>query len=172
MWTNENAAATETSRDRLWFFVLLWTVYGISVVLLAPYIFASAAAWTLLPARIFAAAAPFFIWYSRRHRKELERADFHMIYLPFVVWWAAMLAVQLVTWRFCQGRAAFGPYGTDKSLSNFVVEPELALFFAGLPLLRFVVRDQGARDAMGRRLRILAVVAAALVAVLVPGLPE
>lgn len=153
--------------------ILLCVVYVVYAAFFSPYIFAALPKWNLvLPAQLLAVAAPFFIWYSWRHRGQLTRADYQMLFVPLVVWLGMAMATQVVTWRFYHGRAEGGLYGVDKSLSNVIVEPPIVLLFAALPLLRFAIEDPNARAAAGRRLRILALAAAALTAVFVPGLGE
>lgn len=86
-----------------------------------------------------------------------------------IVWFAAAMIVGGVFWHLFHGKAVFGPYGADKSLSNLAVElPAVLILVTAI----FPLTGPG-RDAKWWRIGAsLITVVAALVALLVPGLPE
>src|SRR5262245_33241785 len=51
--------------------------------------------------------------------------DYPMFYIPVLAWYPFAMLVSAMTWRLSQGRRTIGPYGMDKSFTNFIVETML-----------------------------------------------
>ena len=86
-----------------------------------------------------------------------------------LIWLALAEAVGSVVWYAFHGQAVLGPYGRDKSLSNLAVELPATLI---LVTLAFPFTQPGQEGPWWRRGVWVVVVIAALVTLVVPGLPE
>ena len=106
-------------------------------------------------------------------RRTLVPIDYLVFVAPLTVWFVVALILKLAIWELTDGHAVFGPYGRDKGLSNAIVEPTLVLALSGVYLpalwgITFNTRNMRT----SRRLLVLSVTLACLVAVITPPLRD
>lgn len=119
---------------------------------------------------VFAVLWSSALWTFWNHREGTDRFDEIMLYLPLLVWFASFVAVKLVTWEVAGGRALWHSYGGDKGLANLLIEPSFVGIGASLYFRHWQL---GQYTKISRRaMTAVALLIAALVAIVVPPLPE
>ena len=86
-----------------------------------------------------------------------------------LAWYAMAMLVGSIVWRLCHGHPVFGAYGSDKGLSNLVLECPAVLL---LTTLVFPFTKPGREGRWWPRAVWIIILVGLLVTILVPGLPE
>ncbi len=143
----------------LWLIPSMYAAYVVLFYLQRGFrTFFSASSVLILP-KIFLLVAPLYIFYVWRCRHRLRRLDYHMVYIPFAVWYAAFVTIG----------------DLNKGLFNAIVELPTVGLLSGFYLLRFPITARWSRVNAGRVGTILCLVVVALavvVAWLFPVFPD